>query len=84
MTRATDLLDGDERRLWLQVAVPGFGLPLEGTMVFIERYQRAGGRWRLAGYEYDYHREPRPSGRKAHHRHDALVHAHCEDPAPPA
>lgn len=84
VTRATDdRFDPDERRLRFEVALPGFGLPLESTMVFIEDYRSTRRGWELVEYEYDYHREPRPSGRKAHHWHDGVVHAHCEDPRNP-
>ncbi len=83
VTRATDDELARGRRLHLEVALPGWGLMLEATLVLIERYVRRGGGWELTGYKYDCHREPRPSGRRAHHWHDGLVHAHCEDPRQP-
>ena len=79
VTRATDDESAHGRRLHLEVALPGWGLAAEATLVFIERYVRRGDGWELTGYKYDYHREPRPSGRKAHHWHDGIVHAHCVD-----
>ncbi len=83
VTRATDDEVAHGRRLHLEVALPGWDLAAEATLVFIERYVLRGGGWELTGYKYDYHREPRPSGRKAHHWHDGLVHAHCVDPRQP-
>lgn len=83
VTRATDDELARGRRLHLQVALPGWGLPLEATLVFVERYARRRGGWELTDYTYDYHREPRPSGRRAHHWHDGILHAHCEDPRRP-
>lgn len=74
---------GPRRLLEFHVAVPGFGMPLEATLVFIERYRRVRRGWELVEYLYDYHREPRPSGRKAHHWHDGIFHAHCLDPLRP-
>lgn len=78
----------DERRassrgLRVRVALPGYDLPLQATMVFVERYRRAGARWDLVRYQYDYHFEPRPSGRKAYHWHDGSFHIHCHDPQRP-
>lgn len=84
VTRATeDVLPPRRRLLRIEVALPGWGLPRDGTLVFIERYVRSTDVWELTGYTYDYHGEPRPSGRKAHHRHDGVLHAHCEDPRQP-
>ncbi len=78
--RATDERPTRERRrLHFQVELPGFGFPPHGTMTFVERYRRTPRGWGLVAYAYDYHREPRPSGRKAHHWHDGIVHAHCEE-----
>jgi len=80
------LADGSIR-LEFEVDVPGYQLPREGTMRFIEYWTpRRRGRELMEHY-FDYLREPRPSGRKAHHRHDVaaargVVHAHCEDPVP--
>lgn len=81
--RATDGALTHGRLLRLDVALPGWGLPIEASLVFIERYVRGRGGWEMTGYKYDYHREPRPSGRKAHHWHDGIVHAHCVDPRRP-
>lgn len=84
VTRATDdELANGRRLLHLEVALPGWGLTTEATLVFVERHVRRGGGWELTGYTYDYHREPRPTGRKAHHWHDGIVHAHCVDPRQP-
>lgn len=84
VTRAADeRLGGRRRLLEYHVSVPGFGSLPEATLVLIERYQRVSGGWALAEYLYDYHREPRPSGRKAHHWHDGIFHAHCIDPRRP-
>lgn len=81
VTRATDdLLQRGRRLLRIEVALPGWGLPKDGRLAFIERYVRSTDVWELTGYTYDYHREPRPSGRKAHHWHDGILRAHCEDP----
>lgn len=71
------------RLLEFHLAMPGFGLPPEATLALIERYTRVHRGWTLLEYLYDYHREPRPSGRKAHHWHDGVLHAHCEDPRHP-
>ena len=80
------LRDG-RRRIEFQVEVPGYGLPVQATMVFVEHWRKTRGAWTRGEYAYDHHAEPRPSGRKAHHRHelqgrDQVVHAHCEDPRP--
>lgn len=84
VTRAADERPAPERRrLHFQVELPGFGFSLDGTMTFVERYRRTRLGWELVAYEYDYHREPRPSSRKAHHWHDGMVHAHCDDPRDP-
>ncbi len=83
VTRATHDEVAHGRRLHLEVVLPGWGLAAEATLVFIERYVRRAGGWELTGYKYDYHRQPRPSGRKAHHWHDGVVHAHCVDPRQP-
>jgi hypothetical protein len=84
VTRATDdVLPRGRRLLRIEVALPGWGLPLDGTLVFIERSTRSGDVWELTSYTYDYHREPRPSGRKAHHYHDGVLHGHCDDPRQP-
>ena len=84
VTRATDDVLGSGRRLLhLEVTLPGWGLPAEARLVFVERYARRRGGWELTEYTYDYHREPRPSGRKAHHWHDGILHARCVDPRSP-
>ena len=76
------LADGSIR-LEFEVDVPGYQLPREGTMRFIEYWSPS--RRGLTGTTSTT-REP-PSGRKAHHRHDVatahgVVHARCEDPVP--
>lgn len=78
--QALDLRDARIRRLRFEVALPGYALATEATMVFVERWHQAGGEWRRVEYAFDYLLEPRGSGRRAHHFHDDIVHAHCEDP----
>jgi len=51
-------------------------------MRFVEHWQAMPSFWRRREYAYDYFLEPRGSGRRAHHFHDGIVHAHCEDPFP--
>ncbi len=52
VTRATDdRFRRDERGLRFDVAVPGYGLPIEGTMVFIEAYRRARLGWELVAMD---------------------------------
>ncbi|MGH2379029.1 MAG: hypothetical protein ACRDGT_11200 [Candidatus Limnocylindria bacterium] len=83
VTRAADDVRGGRRLLEFHVSLPGFIPVSEATLILIERYERVRGGWALAEYLYDYHREPRPSGRKAHHWHDGIFHAHCEEPRRP-
>ena len=83
VTRATDDVLSGRRLLSLEVALPGWGLPVEARLVFVERYVRRQGGWELTEYAYEYQREPRPSGRKAHHWHEGIFHAHCVDPRSP-
>ena len=75
-----DRSTADSRRLEFDVALPGYRLPRVATLSLVETWQRSRGRWRLAEYLFDYHLEPRGSGRRAHHLHDGTIHAHCEDP----
>jgi hypothetical protein len=81
VVRIRDLRRAD-RRLQFDVALPGYGLPTAATMTLIERWHLTAALWRLADYTYDYLLEPRGSGRRAHHLHDGVLHAHCEDPRP--
>ncbi len=71
------------RRLRIEVAIAGYGLPLEARFIFIEHFRRRREGWRQTLYEYEYQREPRPSGRKAYHWHDRTYHIHCVDPTRP-
>lgn len=80
-----DLL-GRRRRLEFALKVPGYGARLEATMVFVEHWAEGHAGWSVERYVYDYHVEPRPSGRRAHHWHalyewGATFHSHCENPA---
>lgn len=84
IARATDdVLGSGHRVLRFELALPGWDLPVEATLVFVEWYLPRAEGWELTGYTYDYLREPRPAGRKAHHWHDGIVHAHCVDPLDP-
>lgn len=81
-----DLGDG-RRRVRFELSLPGYGAPVEARMILIEYWAHDRARWHLDEYRFDYHLEPMPSGRKAHHWHgiferDRVFHAHCEDPRP--
>ena len=82
VTRTTDLTEAAARRMQFDVALPGYGVGSDATMVFVERWRRVRDGWRLEEYAFDYFIEPRGSGRRAHHLHDGVMHAHCEDPLP--
>lgn len=68
------------RRLLVRAVLPGYDLPLEATVVLVERFARRPRGWDMTLYQYDYHREPKPTGRRAHHWHDGTHHIHCVDP----
>lgn len=70
------------RRLGFEVALPGYSLPLAATMALVEHWRHDRAAWHLVGYAFEYLTEPLLSGRRAHHLHDGVVHAHCEDPLP--
>ena len=74
---------GESRKLQITVTVPGWGLPTEATMVFVEKHALRDRRWMLYEYAYDLHREPRPGGRYAFHWAREVFHVHCEDPERP-
>lgn len=65
--------------------IPGYGTEREATVVLVEEWEEHQDGWRLAEHEFDYHRHPAGTGRRAHHLHrlfgrDIVRHAHCEDP----
>lgn len=76
---------GRERRsrsLRFELHAPGHGLPVQGTFVYAEWYQRVARGWRLTRYQYDY-LDRRLGGRLGYHWHvlagrRAAHHAHCE------
>lgn len=68
------------RKLRFLVSAPGHELPVEAIFDYGERFVRAGSRWRIAGYRYEYREQPGP-GRLAYHWHDDRFHAHCVDAA---
>jgi len=69
--------NGDATKLEVHVDIPGWGLPLIATLVFIEKHLWDPDGERYA-YLYDLHLEPRPSGRFAYHWHNDVPHRHCE------
>lgn len=74
---------GESTKLEVRVQIPGWSLPLQATLVFIEKHVRVDGVWERYAYLYDLHVEPRPNGRLAYHWHDDAPHRHCEDPRAP-
>lgn len=82
-----DPLPNGRRRLKFTVALPGYAGPRKATIAFIEEWLQSGDVWSLARYRFDYLRDPKGSGRRAHHLHPLhgqanVPHAHCEDPQP--
>lgn len=57
-------------------------MDLGATMLLSEAWQPEGREWAMRSYWYEYLLEPRGAGRRAHHFHDGVLHAHCEDPVP--
>lgn len=74
---------GEAAKLVVRVKIPGWDLPLQATLVFVEKHEWTGTVWARFEYLYDLHIEPRPNGRFAYHGHDGVPHRHCEDPADP-
>ncbi len=69
------------RRRLVEVSAdaPGADLPRLASFEYREALERAGERWRLIAYAYEFldraHR-----GRRGYHWHDASFHAHCVAP----
>lgn len=74
---------GQSRKLQITVTIPGSGLPVEATMVFVEKHEWREPEWMPYDYAYDLHLEPKPSGRYAYHWARDVFHVHCDDPAQP-
>lgn len=74
---------GETTKLEVRVQIPGWDLPLEATLGFIEKHVWRDGEWERYAYLYDLHTEPRPRGRFAYHWHDDVPHRHCEDASAP-
>lgn len=82
-----DILPTGRRRLRFYLELLGYGRPREGTLALVEEWEVERTMWSLAEYRFDYHREPRGTGRRGHHMHrlfgrGSVLHAHCEDPHP--
>ena len=80
----TESRSGESRKLELEVTVPGWGLPTEATMTFVEKHEWDGSHWVPYLYAYDLHIEPKPNGRFAYHWDRQVFHVHCEDPEDPS
>ena len=74
---------GESRKLQITVTVPGWGLPIAATMVFVEKHAWPDLHWVPYEYAYDLHMEPKPSGRFAFHWARGIFHVHCDDPRRP-
>jgi hypothetical protein len=66
------------RRVLFRTDAPGYGLPVEATLEYRERYRRIARGWQRERYFYEYRR---PSdGRIAYHDHPPLgLHQHCHE-----
>lgn len=78
--RVDDIVSRSRRKLRIEVASPGYDLPLQVTFEYEEWYRRSPRGWTLTDYQYEVRLHPAGSGRKAFHWHGDSHHLHCADP----
>lgn len=78
-----DIVGRSRRKLRIELASPGYDLPLQATFEYEEWYLRTRSGWSLTDYQYEVRLDPAGSGGKAFHWHNDSHHVHCVDPRSP-
>lgn len=77
VVRVDDIRSRSRRKLRIEIASPGYDLPLQATFEYEEWYRRGQRGWSRTDYQYEVRLHPAASGRKAFHWHDGSHHVHC-------
>ena len=80
MMSVDDAASRSMRKLRIEVASPGYDLPMQATFEYEEWYRRAPRGWSLTDYQYEVRLHPTGSARKAFHWYEDSHHVHCADP----